>query len=421
MDCVIIGAGAAGMQTAAACREQWPDRQVTVVDAEAEVGYYRTLIPQFINRSLTEDKLFFWNQKNDPQLQVLSGVAVESVDRTNRAIHLSSGQKIHYGRLVIASGGRPVVPSPCQIGKIRGIFPVRSLAAARLARDWLQTNPEVVILGGGLVGVKMAAHLAGFDIPVTLIEREPQLLPQALSPEAARAVAEHLDKKNIRLLLGYTIEDLQVAGGSIRAVRVDDSWLDCRTLFVAAGSVPELGFLTDSGLLVENRLEVTASLQTLDSSVFGAGDAVTIVDEQSHTPWTWPQAMVQGKLAAANIYAQAPRNLERLTRVNTMNLNGLSLAILGVPVSDAARTTWGAPDSNVYRELFVRDGRIVGGALLGDISSAGRLHQMMTCGPLDHRLIEEFLEPGSKAISRNSASCRGYRRQATMLSFEGVG
>ncbi|MCG6931362.1 MAG: NAD(P)/FAD-dependent oxidoreductase [Desulfofustis sp.] len=415
MGCVIIGAGAAGMQAALACRKNWPDSQVTVVDSEPEVGYYRTLIPQFINRALTEDRLFFWQQKQDRELDVRAGVSVDAVDRANRTLFLSDNQRLPYRRLIIASGGQPIVPPICRTPAVRGIFPVRNLTVARRARTWLRTNPDTVILGGGLVGVKLAAHLAEFNYPVTLIERERQLLPQALSAEAAGVVAAHLQDKGVRLFLAATVDDLQISGGLLEAVRVDARWIPCRTLFVAAGSLPDLDFLAGSGLVTEGRLEVTTSLQTGDSAIFAAGDVATIVDGDRFTPWTWPQAVVQGKLAAANLYAGAPLSLPRLTRVNAMNLNGLSLAILGLPACGYDRTVHADSGSTIYRELFHRDGRIVGGVLIGDISSAGRLHHMMTGGAVSLAEMEEYIIPRRKAMTAASLSLGKYRKKATWL------
>ena len=415
MDCVIIGGGVAGMQAALGFRRQWPEKSITLIDTEKEVGYYRTLLPQFMNRSLPEKKLFFWKTQDDPQLQVISGVTVEGIDRENRTVFLSTGEKIHYQRLLIASGGRPIVPGICQEGGGNGIYPVRSLTAARAARDWLPDHPQVVILGGGLVGVKTAAHLAGYDVSVTLIEKENQLLPQALSAKASELVAAQLRQKKIRLLLGSTVEDIQSDQGAISAVRANGQWIDCQTMFVAAGSVPEVDFLKDSGLLQEGRLEVSSSLQTRDENIYAAGDAVTIMNNGSFTPWTWPQAVVQGKLAAANLFAPAASSLRCLSRVNCMNLNGLSLTVIGIPVVGAERSIYSRPEAGIFRELFHVDGRIVGGALLGDISNAGRLHYMMNIGEQVESDFDDLLRPRIDTFSRSSSSCTKYNRRAILL------
>ncbi len=420
MDCVIIGGGVAGMRAVMSFRRQWPDKTVTLIDTEKEIGYYRTLLPQFMNRSLPENKLFFWQTQDDPRVKVISGVTVESIDRQNRTLFLSNREKVRYRRLLIASGGRPIVPAICLAGGGNGIYPVRSLTVARAARDWLPDHLQVVILGGGLVGVKTAAHLAGYNISVTLIEKENQLLPQALSAEASALVETELRAKKIRLLLGSTVEDINLHQGAINGVQVNGEWVPCQTLFVAAGSVPEVAFLKDSGLLEDGRLEVSASLQTKDENIFAGGDAVTIVNNGLFTPWTWPQAMVQGSLAAANLYAPSVSSLRSLSRVNCMNLNGLSFAVIGIPVAGAKRSVYSRPEAGIFRELFHVDGRIVGGALLGDISNAGRLHSMMNSGEQAEIDFTELLKPRIDSFALTSVSCTKYNRRATMLLSEGA-
>ena len=420
MDCVIIGGGVAGMQAAFSFRQTYPDKSVTLIDTEPEIGYYRTLLPQFMNRSLPANKLFFWQNRDDPKLRILSGVSVEAVQRDSRTLLLSDGSHLEYRRLIIASGGRPIVPPVCAVDGITGIFPVRSLSTARAARNWLPNHPQVVIVGGGLVGVKTAAHLSGQGMSVTLIEKETHLLPQALSSEAAQLVETHLQKRNVGLLLGSTVEEIQSVSGSIRKIRASGQWLDCQTLFVAAGSVPEISFLADSGLLKDGNLVVDRTLQTEDVHIFAAGDAVTIVERETFTPWTWPQAMVQGQLAARNLYSPSPTSLSCLSRVNAMNLHGLSLVVLGIPVAAARRAVLTRPEFGIYRELYHIDGKIVGGALIGDITNAGKLHSMMIVGERIDTDITQLLEPRIETFATMSPSCFNHNRRASFLPPQGV-
>ena len=216
------------------------------------------------------------------------------------------------------------------------------------------------------------------------------------------------------------MEDVQISDGAISAVQADGQWLPCQTLFVAAGSLPELGLLRDSDLLQDGRLEVTPDLQTRDKNIFAAGDAVTIVKDGDYTPWTWPQAVIQGKLAGGNMYSTSPKPLGSFSRVNCMNLNGLSLVVLGAPVPGAQESVYSRRETGIHRELFHLDGKIVGGALIGDISNGGRLHGIMNMGERMETGFDKLLEPRIDTFFKNSLSCTRYKRRASVLLPRGV-
>jgi NAD(P)H-nitrite reductase large subunit len=274
-----------------------------------------------------------------------------------------------------------------------------------MVRKWLPDHPQIVILGGGLVGVKTAVHMARPEFTVTLVEKEDQLLPQALSPQAADLVKAHLQQKHIRVITGHSVEDIRTQAVEIKAVCVGGKEIACGTLLVAAGSVPDVEFLKTSGLLVNGELAVSASLQTCDQHIFAAGDSVTVIRDGHFTPWTWPQAITQGKLAGRNIYATDPLQLSCLTRVNSMNLNGLSLVVLGAPAAGAEVVAYSRPREGIYRKLFLKNGRIVGGALVGDISGAGVLHAAMNADVEVDKNDADLLKPGLRALRQVSIRC----------------
>jgi len=382
MEWVIVGGGAAGLHAALCLRQSWPGKPVTLIEAEQEVGYYRTLLPQFMAGQIEEKRLFFWQSGGDPLLRVWTGTRVQSLNRKNQSLCLESREKIRYERLILAPGGRPLMPAICTRNPCTGVFAIRDLTTAREVRGWIHGHREIFILGGGLVGVKTAVHLRESGLKVSLVEKEEHLLPKVLAPEPANMIEEHLRENGVCLFLGQVLEDLWVERGGLQLVQVGGQWLPCNTLLVAIGSIPNTGFLGESGLLENGELAVSSTLQTRDEKIYAAGDAVVVLTpkgEQYH-PWTWPQAVSQGKLAAANLHSPSPLFLNPLTRPNSMNLHGLSIVILGAPVPGAERISFARPAEGIYRELFLLEGRIVGGALVGDISGAGPLHAMMISG-----------------------------------------
>ena len=399
-DCLIIGGGVAGFQAALTCRRRWPDKSVAIVDGEREVGYYRSLMPQFMAGALGEEQLFFWREGQDPLLTVWSGAAVKLLDRANRVAVLDSGAAVSYERLILAQGGQADRPGLTREMKARGVFTVRDLTTARKTRHWLSEHrPKIIVLGASLVAVKTAVHLRQAGYPVALLARRNHVLLRVLTPGAAQEVESHLRRLGIELLLGCEPDDYQTRAGDLTALHINGAWHPCGTLLVAAGATPDTSFLTGTDLLAGGELRVSANLQTRDERIFAAGDVATIqlAGGVTVSPRTWPEAVAQGKLAAENLYRPALLSRQYFSRVNALELHGLPLVILGPPVPGAQVVSCRDIRDGVWREVFLVDGRIQGGALIGDISGAGVLQSMMA-GARPVR-DEGFLQPGRQAIN----------------------
>jgi nitrite reductase (NADH) large subunit len=415
MTCIIVGGGSAGFQSAMTCRTLWPDKAVTVIDAEKEVGYYRTLLPHFMAGELTEDKLFFPHKKDDPLFSVRSGVRAKKLDRNNRSLLLSNGEVLTYDRLILAHGGLPYLPDIISAKSCQGVFPVRDLTAARASRAWLIDHRRVIIVGGSLVGVKTAVHLCQAGFEVSLLVRRDHVLLRALSQESAGVVEEHLRRIGIRIYFHADLEDIRAEQGSIDAVKAGGQWLSCNTLLVAAGTAPDTSFLEGTGIVMNGRIVVSPALQTADPRIFAAGDVAVIDWGGNHiSPNTWPQAVSQGRLAASNLYRVPPVPQTAVSRVNVIDLHGLAMVVLGPPVAGAEVISYTKPEAGVRRELFLTEGKPVGGALIGDITAAGRLHALINSNRAISPEEAALLRPGSRKIIRFQKN--GGRRQALILT-----
>jgi NADPH-dependent 2,4-dienoyl-CoA reductase/sulfur reductase-like enzyme len=414
MTCIIVGGGAAGFHAAATCRALWPERDVTLIDAEKETGYYRTLLPQFLVGAIAEEKLFFPKGPGDPLLTVRTGARVKALDRGGSRLLLEGGEALSYDRLILAHGGDPLLPGILAGPPARGIFPIRDLTTARAAKAWLADHRNVIVFGGSLVGVKTAVHLCQAGFEVTLVVRRDHILLRALSPEAAMIVEAHLAKIGIRLAVSSPLEDLRVENGAIKALKAGGRWLNGDTLLVAAGTVADTSFLEGTGLLTDSELCVSETLQTTDPRIFAAGDVAVIATsgDPRVSPNTWPQAVSQGRTAAANLFRTPPLPHRDLTRVNAMELHGLAMVILGPPVDGAG--VLAHAQEGVRRELFLVEGKPVGGALIGDISAAGTLHALIHAGRNITSAQEALLRPRTRNIIRFSENSG--RRQALILS-----
>ena len=416
MQCIIVGGGGAGFQAAATCRALWPEQDVTLIDAETECGYYRTLLPQFMVGALPEEKLFFRKDGDGPRLRIRAGIRVTSLDRNGSRLMLSDGETLPYDRLILAHGGDPYLPGILAGPPAKGIFPVRDLTTARAAKAWLAAHRQVVVFGGSLVGVKTAVHLRQAGFEVTLVVRRGHILLRALSAETAAVVEAHLKDMGIRLAVNAPLEDIRIKGGTIAALKAGGQWLTCDSLLVAAGTAPDTAFLEGTGLLTDGELLVSPALRTTDPRIFAAGDVavITTAAGEKVSPNTWPQAVSQGRTAAENLYRQAPLPHRDRTRVNAMELHGLAMVILGPPVDGAEVISYASPSERIRRELFLKDGKPVGGALIGDISAAGTLRALINAGREITPGERGLLRPRTRGVIRFNEHTG--RRQALILS-----
>jgi NAD(P)H-nitrite reductase large subunit len=224
----------------------------------------------------------------------------------------------------------------------------------------------------------------------------------------------------INLYLSRTLEAAEGENGKIKKAKIRGQWIPCDTLLLAIGSAPNISFLENSGLLEEGKLRVSAGLQTKDPRIFAAGDAVTIftADGKRYTPWTWPQAVSQGKLAAANLYRSQPAPLKTLTRVNSMNLQGLSLNMLGAYVEGSEEISYAPLAEGILRQVFLHQGRITGGALVGDTTGAGLLHHLMINGKDSAQEISRLIKPSFGLMARSLSDIGMERRRARLISGE---
>jgi 3-phenylpropionate/trans-cinnamate dioxygenase ferredoxin reductase subunit len=412
---MIVGSGAAGLQAAATCRALRPEQAVTLIDAENEVGYYRTLLPQFMVGALPEKKLFFRSGDADPLLTIRRGVRVRSLDRGACTLTLDGGEALSYDRLILAHGREPFLPGILAGPACRGIFPVRDLTTARETKSWLVDHRKVIVFGGSLVAVKTAVHLSQAGFEVSLVVRRGHILLRALSENSAAIVEAHLLSLGIKVRVNAALEDLRIRDGQIDALKAGGRWLSCNTLLVAAGASPDTSFLEGTGLLTDGELVVSPALQTGDPRIFAAGDVAVIASRgEKISPNTWPQAVSQGRQAAENLYRSSPAPHRDWTRINAMELYGLAVVILGPPRVGAEVISHARPENSVRRELFLVDGRPAGGALIGDISAAGTLHALINAGrPLTDRATG-LLRPHTRNIIRFRKQAG--RKEALILS-----
>ena len=276
---LIVGAGHAGSELAVAARQGgWSDRIVLLGD-ERVVPYQRPPLSKAYLLGKSDVEVLALRPATAYQaarVELLQGPRLVAIDRTSRTVALSDGATLCYDKLALCTGGRPR-PFVCEGLDARNppsnLFYLRTLTDADAIRASLGLNARVAVVGGGYVGLEVAASLRGLGAHVTVIEAQPRVLARVAGAEVSRFYESVHREAGVEILTGTCVERVTCEGGCITAVHCSDG-LRVRVDLVVAGvgMLPNNEAAVAAGLASERGILVDALARTADPDIVAAGD-----------------------------------------------------------------------------------------------------------------------------------------------------
>ena len=379
---LIIGNSAGGIGAAEAIREVDREGQITIVSDEPYPSYSRPLISKYLARERTlETMLFrpadFYSRNN---ITSILGKKVKGLGLSDRTAELENGEYISWEKLLIASGGVPIVPKMEGAGK-RGIFTFTTLDDAKAIDEFIENAHAAVVIGGGLIGISVTEALKKRGVKVTVVEMKDRILNTILDEQASSIADEALKKAGIRIVTGRTVAEI-TGKELVRGVVLDNGEdMSCSLVVVAIGVSPRIELARGTEIKVNRGISVDKHMATNYPDVYSCGDATEAYDfvygANRLTP-IWPNAYIGGRVAGYNmagVKAEYPGG----TAMNSLNYFGLDIASAGIaspPEGDSYECISRQKDS-VYQRVVLRDDQIVGMVCVGAIEKAGILFSLM--------------------------------------------
>lgn len=376
---VVIGNGMLATRALEMLCAAQPDAfDVHVFGAERVPAYNRVLLSSWLADLCSPDELWLhapsWYVER--RIEVHVGDPVQQIDRTARCVESARGLRVTYDHLLIATGSQVAMPS-IPGAELAGVAAFRCHADVE---PWLREPVlPTVVVGGGVLGLETAYGLARRGSAVTLVHAASHLMDRQLDAVAGEFVRERLAHCGVRIVLDHRCAAL-VGDGRVRAVRLDDGReIGCERAIFATGIVPDIALARASGLPCGRGIVVDARMRTADSTVSAIGECA----EQA--------GQCHGLLEP--LYAQVPAWVEGLSG-GSMSLSGpplpqTRLKIPGIDVFVAGElgraadieSVWHRDSgSGVLRELRLRQGRLVGVRLCGDVADAAHCVSLIRSG-----------------------------------------
>jgi nitrite reductase (NADH) large subunit len=362
-DYLIVGNGVAGTTAAETIRKQDKNGSILTLTDEDLPFYYRIRLTEFLTGDLSDQNLVAkeesWYQ--DQGIKLRLNARVVNAEPREKTVILKNGERISYDSLLIATGSHSFIP-PIKGADKKGVFALRSIQDARDILDYGKEIGEVVLIGGGLLGLEAGNALRKGGKRVKVVEFFPRLLPRQLDVEGANRLRNMLEGMGFSFKLGAKTEEI------IGEDRVDGVLLEggeklpAEMIIISAGVRPNLELAESLGLDRDKGIRVNERMETSQSGVYAAGD----VAEFNGIPYgIWPAAAEQGKIAGGNM-AGGDMIYKGTTMANTLKVAGVDLASAGNIDADNALEARVVTGEGVYKKIVMDNGRIVGCIMLGD-------------------------------------------------------
>lgn len=437
---VVVGNGMAGARTVEEILRRGGAQQfdITVFGEEPHGNYNRILLSNVLSGADDEAGIFLndldWYRDNGIELR--AGVRVTRIDRFARVVHADDGTHRRYDKLVIATGSSAHIPPIPGIrnpnrGYHQGVFAFRTLDDTRGMIRYAREHERAVVIGGGLLGLEAARGLQTHLRHVTLVHSAGHLMNAQLDAQGGAILRRSVERLGIEVVTGaHTTEIL--GRDAVTGVRLRDGReIPCDVVVVAAGIRPNTELAAASGLVVERGIVVDDQLRALDEpDVYAVGECV---QHRGETYGLVAPLWEQARVLADHITGADPRAAYHGSRTATkLKVAGVDVASMGLREAerdDDETLVFAEPRKGVYKSVVIRDGRLAGATLVGDVRRVAFLTQAFDEGlplPEDRAaLLFDLGAPPDEVTAAELAdnlqvcNCNGVTKRAIAEAVEG--
>jgi NADPH-dependent 2,4-dienoyl-CoA reductase/sulfur reductase-like enzyme len=305
----IVGASLAGVSAAQGLRDRGFDGKVTLIDAEASLPYDK---PPLSKNALVDDGAYdhlalqsrSWYDERGVDLRL--GQRVAALDTSARALFLEGGGELPYDGLVIATGSAArELPVPC--GEPSRIHRIRTLEDSRRLRADLVPGRHLVVVGGGFIGLEVAATARKLGLDVTVVETAATPLNRVFGPQVGTWIRRMHERNGVEVRCAVALQQITPRPGGFTLRFAEGPTVSADVVVAGVGAVPQTEWLEGSGIAVSNGIRCASDLSTAVPDVVAAGDVAhwhnALFDEDMRVEH-WTNAVEQGRHAAGTLLGE---------------------------------------------------------------------------------------------------------------------
>lgn len=366
---VILGNGAAGLSAAKAIRERDKTGSVIMISNEAYPTYNRPMLTKSMVAELDAKEILVepeaWYQENN--IHLLLEKEVTGIHTDKKEITLSDGTALKYTKLIYALGSECFVPPIPGTDKPE-VVAIRRMSDIEKIEAMLYRVQNVVVIGGGVLGLEAAWELKKSRKQVVVLEAAPQIMGCQLDEGASQMLTDISRSNGIDIHAGVQIASIE-GESSVTGVKLADGReFPAELVIVSAGVRANVGAAKNAGLDINRGIVVNADMSTSDENIFACGDCA---EYEGINYAIWPQALEQGKVAGANAAGDA---LTYTTVSAGLSFHGMNTGLYAIgdngknPNLIYRTVEFKDMGRKQYEKYYFLNNRLCGAILIGDTS-----------------------------------------------------
>ncbi len=370
---VVVGASAAGISAAREIRKLNDECTVTIISSETHNPYYRPFLTEYMGDLEVEKKGSFylnkseWYDENNVELRL--GERVTEINLFDKSLKTDKGADLSWDRLILATGATPFVPMKGALS-YENVFAVRTFDDAKAVFEALEGKKKAVVIGGGLLGLEAAHTLSKRGLDVEILEMSGRILPLQLDGEGSCYLEKAIEEAGVKLRLSDVAESFS-GDGRVNSVKLKSGEeIEADLVIFSIGVRPDISLAEGCRLETNRGIIVNERMETSHPGVYACGDAA----EFNRTPALWMPAMKQGRVAGLNAIGEDAvfQSDDYPAMLNAFDTKVYSTGDISSESSHDGLITMKAEvkDEGIYKKLFFRNEKLVGGILIGDIKKS---------------------------------------------------
>ena len=362
---IIIGNGIAANTAAENIRAIDKKGGIVIFTKEKVPFYYVPALPEYLAGEKTLAGITLHNEQwyKERAIELHLDTEVTAIDAKSKTVTTKAGASFSYDKLLIATGGYSFIP-PIPGANNQGVFGLRTSADAEAIKSRAAKAKELVLIGGGLLGLEAGNGLRKAGLKVSVVEFFPRLLPRQMDVPGAAILQKEMGKMGFSFYLGAKTKDITSEGDKLYVNLEGGEKLPADLVLVSAGIRPEVALAKSISLEIDKGVKVDDSMKTGIDGIYAAGD---LIEHRGMFYGIWPASMEQGRVAGT-VMAGGSAQYNGTVMSNTLKVVGINLTAGGDIDADAKLESIIVKNTAqaVYRKFIIKDNILVGTILFGD-------------------------------------------------------